>query len=162
MLLEDRTYSPRAAASPFPSVIFHERKLGWCESQGPIEKRHINFFMIKKVQFTTFQHSINNFHYFHAFQHFRSQQSCLFRTGRPGRRPSRWMKARERPSNKRPMYNIVPGDKRRVMTKNVAILADSLPLSASKHNTMFLKTWQHLLWVYFSCVSEPKQKQATS
>ena len=57
---------------------------------------------------------------------------------------------------------IVPGDKRRVMTKNVAILADSLPLSASKHNTMFLKTWQHLLWVYFSCVSEPKQKQATS
>ena len=59
-------------------------------------------------------------------------------------------------------YNVVPGDKRRVMTKNVAILADSLPLSASKHNTMFLKTWQHLLWVYFSCVSEPKQKQATS
>ena len=36
--------------------------------------------------------------------------------------------------------SLVPGDKRRVMTKNVAILADSLPLSASKHNTMFLKT----------------------
>ena len=35
---------------------------------------------------------------------------------------------------------LVPGDKRRVMTKNVAILADSLPLSASRHNTMFLKT----------------------
>ena len=52
--------------------------------------------------------------------------------------------------------------RRRVIKKNVAILADSLPLSASRHNTMFLKNWQHLLWVYFSCVSEPKQKQATS
>ena len=35
--------------------------------------------------------------------------------------------------------------RRRVMKKNVAILADSLPLSASRHNTMFLKNWQHLL-----------------
>ena len=30
-------------------------------------------------------------------------------------------------------------NRRRVMKKNVAILADSLPLSASRHNTMFLK-----------------------
>ena len=36
-------------------------------------------------------------------------------------------------------------NRRRVMKKNVAILADSLPLSASRHNTMFLKNWQHLL-----------------
>ena len=43
--------------------------------------------------------------------------------------------------------------RRRVTKKNVAILADSLPLSASRHNTMFLKNWQHLLYVYFSCVS---------
>ena len=48
-------------------------------------------------------------------------------------------------------------NRRRVMKKNVAILADSLPLSTSRHNTMFLKNWQHLLYVYFSCVSEPKQ-----
>ena len=53
-------------------------------------------------------------------------------------------------------------NRRRVTKKNVAILADSLPLSASRHNTMFLKNWQHLLYVYFSCVSEPKQMQATS
>ena len=44
-------------------------------------------------------------------------------------------------------------NRRRVIKKNVAILADSLPLSASRHNTMFLKNWQHLLYVYFSCVS---------
>ena len=44
-------------------------------------------------------------------------------------------------------------NRRRVTKKNVAILADSLPLSASRHNTMFLKNWQHLLYVYFSCVS---------
>ena len=36
-------------------------------------------------------------------------------------------------------------NRRRVMKKNVAILADSLPLSTSRHNTMFLKNWQHLL-----------------
>ena len=53
-------------------------------------------------------------------------------------------------------------NRRRVMKKNVAILADSPPLSTSRHNTMFLKNWQHLLQVHFSCVSEPKQKQATS
>ena len=48
---------------------------------------------------------------------------------------------------------LVPGDKRRAKKKKVAILADSLPLNASRHNTMFLKNWQHLLCVYFSCVS---------
>ena len=48
---------------------------------------------------------------------------------------------------------LVPGDKRGAKPKNVAILADSLPLSTSRHNTMFLKNWQHLLYVYFSCVS---------
>ena len=40
---------------------------------------------------------------------------------------------------------LVPGDKRGAKPKNVAILADSLPLNASRHNTMFLKNWQHLL-----------------
>ena len=38
--------------------------------------------------------------------------------------------------------------------QNVAILADSLPLSASRQNTMFLKKLAtSLLYVYFSCVS---------
>ena len=58
-------------------------------------------------------------------------------------------------------YNILE-NRRRVMKKNVAILADSLPLSTSRHNTMFLKNWQHHLWVNFSCVLDTKQKQAAS
>ena len=51
------------------------------------------------------------------------------------------------------LYINILENRRRVTKKNVAILADSLPLSASRHNTMFLKNWQHLLYVYFSCVS---------
>ena len=34
------------------------------------------------------------------------------------------------------MASLVPGDKRRAKKKKVAILADSLPLNASRHNTM--------------------------
>ena len=51
-------------------------------------------------------------------------------------------------------------NRRRAKKKNVTILADILPLSASRHNTMFLKNWQPLLCVYFSCVLDTKQKQA--
>ena len=37
------------------------------------------------------------------------------------------------------VLNVVPGDKRGAKPKNVAILADSLPLNASRQNTMFFK-----------------------
>ena len=47
-------------------------------------------------------------------------------------------------AKKKVTINILE-NRRRVMKKNVAILADSLPLSTSRHNTMFLKNWQHLL-----------------
>jgi len=49
------------------------------------------------------------------------------------------------PEIAQPTSALVPGDKRRAKKKKVAILADSLPLNASRHNTMFLKNWQHLL-----------------
>ena len=65
-----------------------------------------------------------------------------------------WRRSRRATHNKINIdfLNILE-NRRRVTKKNVAILADSLPLSASRHNTMFLKNWQHLLYVYFSCVS---------
>ena len=63
-----------------------------------------------------------------------------------------WKLLHRQKSIKIGLANILE-NRRRVMKKNVAILADSLPLSTSRHNTMFLKNWQHLLYVYFSCVS---------
>ena len=42
-------------------------------------------------------------------------------------------------SGEKPDLPNILENRRRVTKKNVAILADSLPLSASRHNTMFLK-----------------------